>query len=88
MSTAVAASAAAASDASALAPVHQYQWEKKMSSAAEKGDVAMVRNAIAHGARPDARGSEGLTPLHLACFKGRSHPQQSRSSSSARPRAI
>ena len=45
-----------------------------MSAAAERGDVAMVRDAIAHGARPDAPGSQGLTPLHLACFKDRSHP--------------
>ena len=67
-----AATASAATDATTLAPVRQQQWERKMSAAAEKGDVAMVRDAIEHGARPDAPGSQGHTPLHLACY--RSHP--------------
>jgi len=74
MSGASAATASATTDATALAPVRQQQWERKMSAAAERGDVAMVRDAIAHGAWPDAPGSQGLTPLHLACFKDRSHP--------------
>ena len=74
-STAGGAAPSANDEESLLSGVRRARWERCMFHAASSGDVAGVREAIEHGADPNAVHDEGMTALHWACFKERATPE-------------
>lgn len=54
-----------------MTPREQAQANAQLLAAVQSDDVAKVKNAIAHGADPNARDKDGNPALHLAAAAGR-----------------